>query len=207
MSVFEDNRELLERFRAGEREALAEVYRRYVDEVAVLVHRGVLLPSGRRVPGAGGAETERELVQETFARAFAPKARTAYDGLRLYRPYLLRIASNLLADRWRHDARSAGREVVPADIEELERLAAEGTLEPVDPEEDAEWHRLREATRTYIAGLAPELQQFVRMRFEEERSQHELARSLGMTRWKVRVLERKVQAGLKRYLKRQGLHQ
>ena len=102
MTVFEENQELLLAFREGTREALTRVYQHYVDEVARGVRRGFFLGEGReRIPGAPDDQAQRELVQEVFLRAFSEKARNAYDGLRPFRPYLMRIVRNLLIDYWR----------------------------------------------------------------------------------------------------------
>src|SRR5262249_47435933 len=101
----EGDRELLDRYRRGEREALAQIYWAYVDRVERLVS------SCLRVQGAAWPDSSvsaEDLVQEVFTRAFSQKARTAYDGLRDYGPYLFTIARNAVADAFRR----LGREVV-----------------------------------------------------------------------------------------------
>lgn len=194
MSLFESDRTLLDHFRAGDADALERVYRETVDEVARLIHHGALLAAGNRVPGAGSPESERELVQETYLRAFAQRARLAFDGLRPYRPYLLTIARNLLIDHWRR----AGREVLDDGLSEL-------ATEPAQAEPDLDFAARLTATRGYLAQLPPELRTFVDLRYEQDLSQQALVHKLGITRWRARSLEKRIQAGLVRHLKRAGL--
>lgn len=194
MTLLQSDRALLDGFREGDPESLARVYRETVDDVARLVHCGAALTGGRRVPGAGSPELERELVQETYLRAFDPRARLAYDGLRPYRPYLLTIARNLLIDHWR----KAGRELPDEGLDQV-------PVEPAAAEEDLDFAARLEATREYLRQLAPDTRAFVEARFEQGLSQREVVEKLGMTRWRARALEKKVQAGLVRHLKRAGL--
>jgi DNA-directed RNA polymerase specialized sigma24 family protein len=74
------------------------------------------------------ADGERELVQDTFAKAFAAAARQAYDGVSPYRPYLLRITKNLMIDRYRAAQRTPVEldETGVGDIDQL--LAANAEL-------------------------------------------------------------------------------
>jgi RNA polymerase sigma factor (sigma-70 family) len=189
VTVFAGDRALLDAFRRGERAALSRVYYEYVDDIATVVRYGFAIASkGVRVPGAPDEATERDLVQEVFARAFAPRARDAYDGVRPYRPYLRRIAKNLLIDR----ARASGQSVAIEDVED------ELVVEPA--EVDPEWMRQREATAAYVATLAPELQRVVELRFEQGLSQEEVATALDISRRRVRTLEAKILRGLRKAL-------
>lgn len=199
MTVFEGHRARLDGFRRGEREVLALVYDHYVDVVATLVLRG--FSSGEppvRVPGVTAAEGQADLVQESFLKAFAPDARLAYDGLSPFRPWLLRIARNLMIDRGRRSGRLVvSSEVANASVEEAEPL-------PAAPEEELEWKRLREATVAFCATLDPALRRFVQLRFEEGVSQAGVAEALGMTRRKVRTLEQWVRDALRQHLESTG---
>jgi RNA polymerase sigma-70 factor (ECF subfamily) len=198
MTVFAADRALLDAFRRCDRAALATVYFHYVDDVAAVIRHGFTIPAtGARVRGAPDAQTERDLVQEVFARAFAPRARDAYDGIRPYRPYLRRIAKNLLIDR----ARAADPTVsLDDDAAELDEPVAS------EPEaESAEWTEQRRATVAYIATLVPELQKLVKLRFEDELSQNEVAETLGISRRRVRTLEARIHSGLRKALRRAGL--
>lgn len=50
MPIFDNNRELLDRFRRGERAALAAVYEHYVDDVALLARRGFAIDARGGAP-------------------------------------------------------------------------------------------------------------------------------------------------------------
>ena len=81
-TVFAGNRALREAFRRGERAALTTVYFHFVDEIAAVIRNGFAIPSSTaRVRGVVHEQTQRDLVQEVFARAFATRARDAYDGV------------------------------------------------------------------------------------------------------------------------------
>jgi RNA polymerase sigma factor (sigma-70 family) len=198
VTVFADNRPLLDAFRRGDREALSTVYFHYVDDIAAVIRHGFSIPaSGIRVRGAADEQTERDLVQDVFVRAFAVRARDAYDGVRPYGAYLRRIAKNLLIDRAR-----ATDNTIPLDDADGELV-----IEPETLENEAEWNEERRETVAYIAALAPELQRLVRLRFEEEMSQDQAAEALGVSRRRVRTLEARIQRGLRKALRRAGLWQ
>jgi len=195
-SIFEGNRALLDAFRRGEREALASVYYHHVDAVGRLVRFGFFIDAqGLRIPGAPDMDAEQELVQEVFVRAFAERARLSYDGIRPYHPYLLRIAKNLLIDRQR------GKGHAVAVDEELDHVEISLAV-PGETEEDLHWQRLAAASGDYVAGLGPEMREVVRLRFEEDQSQQEVADTMKVSRRRVRTLEEKASVGLRRHLKR-----
>lgn len=197
VTVFENNRSLLDGFRRGDAEALTQVYHFYVDRVALLVQRGFTSEGQGAVWGLYNPQIECELVQEVFAKAFTTKARQSYDGLRPYRPYLLRITKNLLIDYWRRQ----GREVGLPD-QELDSLLEPA---PVAKEEEMTWAELLKATQSYVQQLDPSLQNFVNLRFEQELSQYDLKKELKVSRWKIRSMEKKVQNGLLRFLRARKL--
>jgi RNA polymerase sigma factor (sigma-70 family) len=201
MPIFDNNRELLDRFRRGERAALAAVYERYVDDVALIARRGFTIdsPGAGHVPGVN-LEGEHELVQETFVRAFGDSARASFDGVRPYRPFLLRITRNLMIDRLRA-SRRPGALAGAEPIDDLLDTRADLAISPAH-EEDLHWRSLSEATAAFLATLDPEARQIVRLRFEAELSQDAIAEQLGCSRRRVRTVEHRVQAGLKRHLNR-----
>ena len=209
MTIFRDDRPLLERFRRGERAALSAVYERYVDDVATLARRGFTIESSGHVYVRGATrDGERELVQDTFVRAFAASARTAYDGISPYRPYLLRITKNLMVDRYRAEKREAKHVIATddstgvGDIDTL--LATNATLAGADPV-NLDWQAQLAATRDYLATLDADTRQIVTLRFEDELSQEDVAAKVGCTRRRVRSVEDRAQAELRAYLKQRGL--
>jgi RNA polymerase sigma factor (sigma-70 family) len=198
VTIFANDRELLDRFRRGDRAALTAVFEHYVDDVATLARRGFTIESSGHVYVRGATrDGEFELVQETFAKAFAEKARLAYDGLSPYRPYLLRITKNLMIDRYRAEQKHA--RTIGVDIGELDALQPAAEEPP-----DLHWQKLAAATAEYVATLGPEQRDLVRLRFEEGTSQERVAEALGWTRRKVRTLEAEVHKGLRSWLKQRG---
>lgn len=196
--LLEQDRPLLEAFRRGEEEALSLVYFQYVHEVEALLRHGFFVEGkGLRCPGALDPELQRELIQETFLRAFAAPARQSYDGIRPYRAFLLRIARNLLVDRWRKKE--------PHALAEADGEAALEAEAPVASEEVLHWRTLSAATAEHLASLDAEERELVRLRFEEELGQREVAAAMGVSRRRVRTLEARVQDGLRRFLERRGL--
>ena len=178
MTVFVDRPDLLRRFRAGDRAALEEVYFAYVDLVAHVVRQSF-----------HGAEAA-DLIQETFARAFAERARLGYDGLRPYKPFLMTVCRNLVVD----EARKRGREVVVEDPPEPL---------PGDAAADPEWADAATVgvVERYVAGLDGKLRALYEERYVKDRSQNEAAAALGLTRQKVRTLEDRLRRGLQEALR------
>src|SRR5262245_5808214 len=112
--------DLLQRFRDGIPEALAEVFRRYVE----VLGRMLRAQSSRQpsFPQLRSAIELENVLLETFARAFEPRARQTYDGIRPYEHYLQGIARNVLLEQSRDRETARGLQPVPAeeapDVEE-----------------------------------------------------------------------------------------
>jgi RNA polymerase sigma-70 factor (ECF subfamily) len=136
-----------------------------------------------------------DIVQETFAKAFSPRARERYDGTR-YAPYVLAIARNCLVD-W---LRRVGREVPTGqDLDSLFDVAG-------DCNEESEFApALLAAANCYVKGLSGELRAVHRQRFEFGDSQARAAEELGMSRQNLRTLERKLITALRRQVRSSGL--
>ncbi len=200
MSVFENNRSLLDRFRAGERDAMGTVYEHFVTDVETLTRRGFSL-GDTHVRGAR-IDEQGELVQETFVKAFSERARSSFDGLRPYRPFLLRITKNLMIDRLR--SQKGARSGDLGDIDDiLERGTEFSTIPELD--EDLHWAKLSAASAAFVAALDEQTQAIVRMRFEDDVSQDRVCEKLGCSRRRVRTTEAKVRKQLKKHLQSLGL--
>jgi RNA polymerase sigma factor (sigma-70 family) len=206
VTIFANNRDLLDRFRRGDRAALTDVYYRYVDDVATLARRGFTIESSGHAYVRGlDADGEREVVQETFVKAFAEKARLAYDGISPYRPYLLRITKNLMIDRYRA-AQHATVDIDDTGVGDIEHLlATNAELAAGGEAEDLHWKTLRTAAVEYVATLDDESRQLVALRFVEEQSQDETALRMKCSRRRVRTVEERVTAGLRKALQSRGL--
>jgi RNA polymerase sigma-70 factor, ECF subfamily len=198
VTLLRDDRALLDAFRRGERDALARVYRHYFGEVAAIVRRGFVLDvqGGLRIHGCRDPESERDLIQETFVRAFNEGARLNYDGLRPYRAYLLRITKNLMIDR--------ARSTWERKVELSEALVDEAALAE-EPEATLDLERQKAATYTFVQGLSPKERRFVALRYEEGLSQEDVAARMKITRRGVRTLEAKIETALVDHLKKSGL--
>jgi RNA polymerase sigma-70 factor, ECF subfamily len=200
MSYLRSRPDLLRRFRSGEREALAEVYRAYLPGVTSVLRRGfVLRTSGLRVPGCLNREDLADALQDVFIRAFKREAREAYDGLRDYAPYLGIVARNVVIDRHRR----AAREML-AIMPEL--------VDPVAPEfvpDDAPWIDCQslEIARRYVAALEGPIRDVHSARYVAALSQRDAARELGLSRPKVRKLEERLRCELLRLLTQAGLRE
>lgn len=214
MPIFENNRALLDKFRNGDHNALTHVYYQYVDEIAMLVRHGFSVGQNEHlfIPGAGGPETEADLIQTIFERAFSEKARNRYDGLRPYRGYLFQIAKNIMIDTLRKRKRAAihgddsiGRELGVGNIDELIEQNAQINSSPhTSPEDLLHWENLLQATKNYVSTLDKQMHTFVHFRFGQEKSQSEVTSLMGISRAKVRTLESRIQRGLKKHLKKVG---
>lgn len=196
------DRGLLDAFRRGDADALTKVYYQHVEVVARLLRRGFVLDAqgGARVFGAPNADVERELVQETFLRAFSAAGRRAYDGLRPYRPYLLRIAKNLLIDRHRRRRPEVSWDTTPDGAE------LDAALLGPELEQSLDDRRLFEVTQLFLQALPADEREIVRLRFEDGLSQDVVSERLGVTRRRVRSVEESVQRGLQRHLISKGLY-
>ena len=200
MSYLRSNPDLLDAFRGGSREALADVYRAYLPRVAEFLQKGFVVAStGTTVRGCASPDDLADALQEVFTRAFAHKARAAYDGRRDYGPYLLTIARNVVIGRHR----KVGRELLILDpmglvVRETDDAASIDDREWLDP-------RSLEIARIYISTLEEPLRAVHAARYEQALSQRDTARQLGISRPKVRKVEEKLRCGLRALLIDAGL--
>jgi RNA polymerase sigma-70 factor, ECF subfamily len=205
-----ESRALLDGFRRGDKSALYEVYRHYVSDVTRFLMRGFTFTSGGRLCSfrgfRGGYEIEGA-IQEVFRRAFEDRARLAYDGINPYRPYLFRIARNLVINdlkakepilfRFR-----AGQAVVlePAEEELPEALPAPSR----SPEEELEIREVAKLVAAFKSELTVrELGVFER-RFEKGLSAEKAAAELSLTRSQVRTTETKLRERFLKHMQSSG---
>jgi RNA polymerase sigma-70 factor (ECF subfamily) len=190
----EGDTDLLESFRRGERSALERIYWAYVTRVDRLVRRLLHLHGGTRLVAATSAE---DLVQDSFTRAFSPAARQAFDGIREYGPYLLTIVRNTVADALRLQRREvlAGGEEIEASLALEDAAAAADPSSWVDP---VTLSRVRD----YLSRLPSDLRSVHHRRYVLDEAQDVAADALGLSRQRVRTLEKKLRLGLVRELKK-----
>lgn len=155
-------RERLERARAGDRTALADVYRAY----APLVFSRVLLPK------LGNRTAAEDALSETFRTAFERLDTFEHRGTSLYF-WIARIATNKAMDM--HRARKAtGRAL--ASFEELLVPLGESPPNPGELFDDrADVVRLRQNVQRVLARLNPRYRRAIELRFVEDLSREECA--------------------------------
>ena len=189
--------DFLPRFREGDKDALRLVYQSYVDAVTRVV------ASALRRYGAMGHHGWRalaselpDLVQEVFTRAFEPRTRRGFDGLREYGPYLGQIARNVVVDHLRRRQRRVASENALV-LEEVSLAPAT----PATATGFAEADTMALVSR-YIAGLSPDLRRVHDALYVQGMSQRDAAVALGLGRQVVRTMEAKLRDGLRGELAR-----
>lgn len=191
--ALESDRSLLDAFRRGDPAALAAVLRMYVEDVARVLRRGVLVDvGGQKVRvGTNLPETDLEgLLQDTFVRAFSPSARASYDGLRPYSAYLVTIARNLLIDHGRRTQREA--RILDMDGADLENLAAV----PAEAEDALSEKELSGVLERFRSELEEGDQRIFQLRYEEQHNLAETARLIGWSEIKVRKRDTWIRSAL-----------
>jgi RNA polymerase sigma factor (sigma-70 family) len=175
---------LLAAFRSGDRTALARVYLEHVAHVENFLRNG-LRRSGRFLHA-----DLADLVQEVFLRAFSKEVRRRYDGQRAYRPFVIAIAHHVLVD-W---LRRMGRAPVPVS-DHVEALTEERG--PLETEQGAFSADLLAVTARYIQDLPLELRLIHQHRFVAAEPQKQVATALGISRQRLRTLEKRLLKGLR----------
>ena len=137
----------------------------------------------RRVPDRSEAE---DLTADVFHRALAGLPRFEWRGAP-FGAWLLRIAANTIADRWKHSAQERafydrdfkGETAAEADLEEAERRAQVFRL---------------------VDKLPADQRRVVVMRFAEEKSIQEIAQELGRSPGAVKQLQFRALENLRKRL-------
>jgi RNA polymerase sigma-70 factor (ECF subfamily) len=175
-----DERTLVE---AAQRDAsrFAEIYERYFE----LVYAYVV----RRVRERAVSE---DLTSEVFRKALASLPRFKWTGAP-FGAWLLRIASNLIADR----AKRAGREISADETS----IAAATVNEPVNSQ--SQQRMMEEAERRaqlfrLVDALPDDQRRVVAMRFAEEKSISEIAAALNRSEGAIKQLQFRALQDLRR---------
>src|SRR4051812_23818597 len=184
---------LLRRFCEGDPPALSEVFRAHVEALARVLraraHQGGAFSHVR------AAMEIENVVFETFARAFEPRARSMYDGIRPFGHYLLGIARNVVLEQLR-------RRDLPSGLDLEEAAGAELTFI-----QGEQWHEDRELEgllEEFRRGLeAPEAKLYD-LRFVEGLAQEDASEQLGLSRIQLRRRERALKQRLLEHLHARG---
>jgi RNA polymerase sigma-70 factor (ECF subfamily) len=121
----------------------------------------------------GNREEAQDLTAEVFHQALANLARFEWRGLP-FAAWLLRIASNAIADRWKSKAREHGS---PTSDEPLSH-----DIDMEDVEQRAKLFRL-------VTTLPEDQRRVIEMRFAHEKSIREIAKELGRTGGAIKQLQ------------------
>ncbi len=113
---------LLERVRAGEEQAFAELFHKYSSRLAVLVHY-------RMSPELRGQIEVDDILQETFLAASRQLDKFEYRNPGSFMSWLVRIADHVIVDAARHRGRQKRR---PAEMVRLRTPGDPGGAEAVD---------------------------------------------------------------------------
>jgi RNA polymerase sigma factor (sigma-70 family) len=197
-------RALLEGFRGGLTPALREIYRMHAEDIAAQLRFGFTFEShGRahRFVGYGSAFELHDALHETFRRAFEPRARMGYDGIRPYGAYLRTIARNVVLRAFRR-REQAFPEIGEGELDE--RAAGPWSSVAPDPEREVGREQVAALVREFMATLSPEDRRLLTLRFVEGRSQRDAAQALGLGRQQVRTRESKLREQLVDHLHRRG---
>jgi RNA polymerase sigma-70 factor (ECF subfamily) len=198
---WEWDQERLRRFREGAPEVMGEVYRAHAEPLARAM-RAVAF-RGRGFAYLQGALEVENTVLETFARAFEPRTRLSYDGVRPYAQFLMGIARNVVLEQ------SRSREVVsglgPQDEGstvdwELGTAAGSGG----GLEQQLEDQEVEALLRTFKEGLSSEERELFELRFTEGLAQESAAERVGLTRIQVRRREKGLKQRLLEFLQTRG---
>lgn len=201
----ETDRRWLDAFRQGERWALERVYGAHVDGLARFLRRGFTFEAGGRTLRFAGVSSTFDVedwLHEVFLRAFSDDARASYDGLRPYRPFLERIARNLVIDelkRKEHKLRVVV-EVIPEPTSEAPYASAP----PACPEREAEARQLAEHVAELVRALPPRERRVYELRFERGLEQREVANLTALSPSKVKTSERRIRDRFFDLLERHG---
>jgi len=172
--------DVIERARAGDRAAFAELYDTHVDSV----YRYLLY----RVREPSDAE---DLASEVFTRAFANIHRYRWQG-KSFLAWLYTIARNAVTDRRR-------RERPTVDLDNAFGLHEDG---PTAHDRAVRGEQV-DALRAALKHLTSEQQQVLTLRFEADLSSRHVAKLLGKNEGAIRALQFRAMGRLRKLLRDQ----
>lgn len=186
---------LLEAYRNGETWAYEAVYRHYAEPVRRFLLGGFTFVSQGRTcryrGGSHGVDVDA-IVQETFARAFSLSTRANYDGVRPFKNYLFSIAKNLVLRECQRKERLLAVEHTEETTDALARRGVDYGLTSQEqcPEGTLASEQLQEVTQAFIQELDEEETRFFSLRFAQGLTQEATAAKMGVTRARVKLLEK-----------------
>lgn len=196
----EADRDLLDRYRRGERRALEAVFRAYAPEVSMLLRRGFGFESGGRrctFHGARSAFDLEDRLHDVFARVFSEPARLGYDGITPFSVYLKTITRNLVIDDFRKKERALVEYAVDDDsVASTTKDASEPLAGQLgasgDPEHDSANAELIGLVETFRATLDERDGRVYRLRYVNELEHSDVAAQTGLSESKVKTSEKRI---------------
>ncbi len=150
--------ELIRRLRAGDRQALAALYERYLPSVWRYVHAKL----------RGDESASRDVVSDTFLQVV--RSRRSFDGrVGTVSGWLMGIARHKVADHWRARSRAP------------DPLSTDPVVSGGDPALAIEVQEHRQAVASVMARLPDEQRQVLEWKYIEEVSTREIAARVGKT--------------------------
>jgi len=178
-----DETTLLERAKALDEAALAELYDRYAPRMYAYIYRRV-----------GDAALAEDLTGELFVRVLRA-IRSRRPWRTSFRAWLYRIAHNLVVDHYRQQPPAA-----QVTLDEALSLVGDG-----DPAGDVETDRLHLELRTALRHLTPIQQEVLALRYGEGLTAKETGQAMRKTTGVIEALQRRALAALKRILAREEM--
>jgi len=172
----ESDRELIERWRAGDSRAATSLVSRHADALA------------RFAVSSGERDEIEELVQDTFVRAFG--SLDAFRGESSLRTWLFTIERRLMLDRRRTERRQRAMVSIEPSDATTEYDALDGLLA-----EEAE-SRVRKA----VTRMSPTQREVFLLRVEQGLSYKEIAELVGTTEGAARVHYHNAMRAVKEFL-------
>jgi RNA polymerase sigma factor (sigma-70 family) len=195
--MLHEDRKLLAAYRAGETWAFEILYRAFAEPVRRFLAGGFTFVSRGRTcryrGGVAGIDAE-SILQETFARAFAPATRVHYDGERPFKNYLFSIAKNLVLREFQRRERVLPMDTTEETTDMLARRRSDSHpglhSDERDPEVATADGELHEVTKEFIKTLDEEGRAFFLHRFVRGLTQEGTAAAMGATRARIKLLEK-----------------
>jgi len=172
--------ELIARWKSGDQRAATELVERHAKAVA------------RFVASVGARVDVDDLVQDTFARAFA--SLDSFRGESSLRTWLFTIARRLVLDRRRSERRRGGGARMQVEVQGADAVTEYDALDAVVADE-AE-RRMREA----VAHLTPTQREVFTLRVAEGLSYREIAEAVDTTEGAARVHYHNAMRAVKEFL-------
>jgi RNA polymerase sigma-70 factor, ECF subfamily len=173
-------RDLVDRGKRGDRDALEELYLLHFDRIYSYLHMSV-----------GNRHDAEDLTTQTFLKMLEAIGRFQWKAVP-FSAWLFRIAHNLAMDHFRATKRVQPEEEVPEP--------------PGAVEASAEFHALHSIGRAsmldLIAGLSPEQRQVLTLKFVFNFANGDVAQILGKSEGAVKSLQHRALASLQKHVDR-----